>query len=347
LTKIGETEKNTLGVTFVIPMKNAEHTIEKCLRSIVDQAEHQDYDIRIIVVDDASEDSSVERITKFKAEKNIVDVKIIRNKFTKGRAATRNIGLCQVQTPYVAFVDSDVQLPYSWLETCIKQLQKEDTTVCVSARVQPDGYLSHFAGFFGLSVVPKPPTNNVHGSNMLCNSEVIRELRGFDARMPDGEDTDLGYRLLRKGFKIYFVDDLICRHYVQPSIKSLMRRSFSHGLAGTLLFMKYRKLKVQDLAFLALLALLLIGVLFWGFLGSEWLIWLSVPGFLLLLVGGTLFSMSNFNLTRKKHILPLLAIISSMFIVVYLLGRLIGTISAISKLKYMTKPSGNVHKENT
>ena len=108
-------------------------------------------------------------------------------------------------------------------------------------------------------------TNNVHGSNMLCNTKVIRETGRFDVHIRDGEDTDLGYRPLRKGFKIYFIDNIICGHTVQPSMRSLMRRAFPQGCAGSLLLMKYQKLKLQDLAFLAFSALLLIGFLFLGF----------------------------------------------------------------------------------
>ena len=127
----------------------------------------------------------------------------------------------------------------------------------------------------GIYFVLDMHANNVHGSNILCNTKVIRETGGFDVHMPDGEDTDLGYRLLRKGFKIYFIDNIVCRHTVQPSMKSLIRRAFSHGCAGSLLLMKYRKLKLQDLAFSALL---LIGFLFWVFLDPKLLIWLSMFG---------------------------------------------------------------------
>lgn len=241
----------------------------------------------------------------------------------------------------MAFVDSDVKLPSSWLETCIKQIQSNDQVLCVSACVQPDGYLSHFSEFFDLPSIPKRPTNNINGSNMFYKTTIIRELGGFDVGMRDGEDTDLGYRLLRRGFKIHFVDNLMCKHHVQPSIKSLMRRSFSHGRAGTLLFFRYRKPKLQDIAFLALLTLLLISVIFWIFTGPRSLIWLSLFGLLMLLVGGMLFSISNFDLAKKKRVLPLLTIVSSLFLLIHLSGRLANTPSALLHTKVKTKPLRN------
>lgn len=331
MAKVGDAEKDE--VTFVIPMKNAELTIVECLESIVAQAGEQDYKVRIVVVDDASQDNSVAKVTRFKAENDEIDVTLVRNKSTQGRAATRNIGLSHVQTLYVAFVDSDVTLPPHWLEKSIQILRSDTNVACVSASVQPDGYLSHFSSLFGVPVIPKRPTNDIQGANLLCMASIIDESGGFDVRMRDGEDTDLGYRLLRRGFKTYFFDDFQSKHRVQPSFKSLMRRSFSHGRAGTLLFVRYRKLKLQDMAFLALLVLIFVGVVFWIFLGPLSLLWLLLVGVLMLLVGGTLFSLSTFRLSKRKRVLPLLAVVSSVFLLVYLMGRLVGIFPAIRHAK--------------
>ncbi|NWF87664.1 glycosyltransferase [Candidatus Bathyarchaeota archaeon] len=330
-----EFDENDKRITFVVPMKNAEQTIEACLRSICAQAQTVNNEIKIVIVNDNSQDDSAKRVAQFKSRNKTTDVQLIRNEYTMGRAATRNIGLSRVQTPYVAFVDSDVELPSKWLESCIKKFQ-DNRIACVSTSVQPDGYLSHFSELFDVQVIPKRPTNNIHGSNMLCKTAIIRELGGFNVNLPDGEDTDLGYRILHKKLKICFIEDLICKHYVRPSIKSLMKRSFSHGRAGTLLFIRYRKLKSQDVAFLVFLAFIFVAVIFGTLLDPGSIIWFLLCGVFMLLTGSAVFTILNFNFRKKKNVLPAL-IVASLFIFIYLLGRLRGILSVVWRVNKHTK----------
>lgn len=97
-------------LSIVIPVKNREKLIIRCL----DSAYNQSYrPIRVIVVDNNSSDGTVAVVEKWKEKKESDDfsVKIV-SETRPGAAAARNRGLLEVDTDYMLFFDSDdVMLP--------------------------------------------------------------------------------------------------------------------------------------------------------------------------------------------------------------------------------------------
>lgn len=97
-------KKNYL-FTVIIPTYNVEKYIVSTISSVFKQTYT---DFCIIIVDDASTDNTVE-IIKRKYEEEIISGKItlIEQKQNSGPATTRQMGLDNVTTPYVMFLDAD------------------------------------------------------------------------------------------------------------------------------------------------------------------------------------------------------------------------------------------------
>ena len=72
-------------ISVIIPVFNSEKTLFACLSSLLNQKIRDDFEV--IVVNDASTDSTEEKIMEFK--KKIV---YIKNKENKGPAFSRNLG---------------------------------------------------------------------------------------------------------------------------------------------------------------------------------------------------------------------------------------------------------------
>lgn len=87
-------------VSIIIPMYNAEKYITDCIKSCLRQTHTS---IEIIVVDDASTDSSYEIASKF-------PVRLFSNKVNSGTAASRNVGIKEAKGEYIAFLDADDML---------------------------------------------------------------------------------------------------------------------------------------------------------------------------------------------------------------------------------------------
>ncbi|MCB1180062.1 MAG: glycosyltransferase family 2 protein [Leptospiraceae bacterium] len=89
-------------VSIITPMFNSESTIETTILSVKDQS-WQNWEL--ILIDDKSEDKSVEIAKKYM--KNDERIKLIKLKNRQGAAQTRNIGISKSNGRYIAFLDSD------------------------------------------------------------------------------------------------------------------------------------------------------------------------------------------------------------------------------------------------
>lgn len=92
-------------VSIIIAAYNIENYIERCLLSIVNQTLQ---DIEVIVVNDGSTDTTLEKIKEIQSKYNII--KIVNQK-NKGAIEARKIGLEIARGEYILFVDGD-----DWLE---------------------------------------------------------------------------------------------------------------------------------------------------------------------------------------------------------------------------------------
>lgn len=89
-------------VSVIIPAYNAEKYIKKCLDSIINQVYKN---LEIIIIDDASTDSTKEIISMYaKNDNRIIPFYQSTN---KGVSAARNVGLKAATGEYIVFVDSD------------------------------------------------------------------------------------------------------------------------------------------------------------------------------------------------------------------------------------------------
>ena len=89
-------------LTVIIPIYNVENYLRQCLDSLVKQTNIQ---FNAILVNDGSVDTSGS-IAKEYCEK-YKDMFSYIEQENKGQGAARNLGLKNVHTPYVTFLDSD------------------------------------------------------------------------------------------------------------------------------------------------------------------------------------------------------------------------------------------------
>ena len=101
-------------LSVIIPIFKVEKSIEKCLRSVIDQ-EGTDYQIECILVNDCTPDQSMIRAQKIiEAYKgNGISFITIQHEENQGVSAARNSGIHASTGDYVLFVDSDDYIPKS------------------------------------------------------------------------------------------------------------------------------------------------------------------------------------------------------------------------------------------
>ncbi len=91
-------------ISVIVPMYNAEKTIEECLDSLVDQTLFKD--MEIVIVDDHSTDRSPEMVMKYESvyPENILLIRLDKN---AGPGNARNVAMNYASGEYIGFVDSD------------------------------------------------------------------------------------------------------------------------------------------------------------------------------------------------------------------------------------------------
>lgn len=95
--------------TIVIPLFNKEKFILNTLNSVLKQSFN---DFEVIIVEDCSTDDSFQVISTIKSEK----VKVIQHDSNKGLSASRNTGIRNAKSDYIAFLDADDLWKENFLE---------------------------------------------------------------------------------------------------------------------------------------------------------------------------------------------------------------------------------------
>lgn len=187
-------------VSVIIPTYNREKTIEKSIRSVLDQTYSE---LEVIVVDDHSSDNTREVIASINDKR----VRYIRLEKNAGACVARNRGLDCAAGEYIAFHDSDDVWFSQKLEKQMAIFSKTEAEVVVckmhfhdkyNEKVIPahlkEGYLQSSDNLFGIGT-----------QTIVAKREVFERVR-FDETFPRFQDLELLYRL-GKQYTIYCIDE--------------------------------------------------------------------------------------------------------------------------------------------
>jgi len=197
-------------VSVIIPSFNRRHDLCNCLDSVLEQ----EYDpVEIIVVDDCSDDDTVDHINS-----NYADVHVISTDRRYGPSHLRNLGLRKAGGEFILFLDSDVVLPDKKVITRMVKRLSNDTKigeiggeipVYLGIEDEARGKRRDFLGKNHDVVSEKNGAVSEDGKectylatcNCMVRKEVAFEVGGFDPYYKfGGEDADFGYAIRKRGY---------------------------------------------------------------------------------------------------------------------------------------------------
>ncbi len=111
-------------ISVVIPLYNAEKTLEVCISSVLNQSMQP---VEIILVDDGSADGTVKAAEKLC--ERFPSVRLLQQKH-EGTSATRNRGLLEAKSEWVLFLDADDQLAEGALLALTENLDETVDACC-------------------------------------------------------------------------------------------------------------------------------------------------------------------------------------------------------------------------
>jgi mycofactocin system glycosyltransferase len=219
-------------VTVVIPAFGRTDELERCLAAIKD--------VPVIVVDDASPDP--EPIRHAAAAHG---ARLVRHRRNRGPAAARNTGLRLVNTPFVAFVDSDCRPEDGWLDILMPHFD-DPKVAAVAPRVLPgtddSRLLARYEavrsaldmGTRPALVRPGAKLGFVPTATLIVRTSATRDVP-FDEEMRLGEDVDFVWRLTDRGWHVRYQPETRVAHTPRLSPRSWVRRRHEYGTSAAAL----------------------------------------------------------------------------------------------------------------
>ena len=216
----------------------------------------------MIVVDNGSTDKTRDIIKKY-------PVKLLFEK-KRGAAAARNLGLKVAKGNYVAFVDADGILPKKWAVKALNAFRETDEDVVgvggpiLSIEKNEIGRALDALSFGVPRNIRRIYTHALNTTGVMFNIEILGDIK-FDEEMIRGQDTEISFRIRKRGFKLLHDSELYVYHHNPTTYLELFKKWFTYGKSYPLSYLKHRKMRgfgfFSRISFLPIL-LLLIGLSF-------------------------------------------------------------------------------------
>lgn len=188
---------------------NSEKWLNKCLGSVMD-SEIDLNNVHIYVVDNASEDNSVQCLKRIKEkyQKKVGSFEIIESSCNLGFGKANNLGFLRGNSEIVCFFNIDTELFPNTLKSLKEDIEKSDKDVALwELRQFP---YEHPKLYDALT----HETTWSSGAAFAIRREVYDKIGGFDeAIFMYAEDVDLSWRIRSFGYKLKYVPKAVIMHY--------------------------------------------------------------------------------------------------------------------------------------
>lgn len=227
---------NKIDVSIIIPTKNAESDIEKCLNGIFQQKTGLKYEV--VVIDSGSTDNTLQIVEKFPVQL----IPINAEEFGHGK--TRNLGASLAQGKYLVYLTQDAcPADEGWLENLItnftaervagvysRWIPKEDCNPLELRRIlELFGPFKEIRALTGINIddYSKYIKRFIHFSNV--SSAIARDIWQkipFNDYAVFAEDQEWARRVLEAGYTIIYEPKSKVYHSHNDSLKTCFKRGF-------------------------------------------------------------------------------------------------------------------------
>ncbi len=221
-------------VTILVTIKNSALTIKKCVDSLLRQ-NYKNY--KIYIVDSFSTDGTCEILKRYGKR-----IKFEQFKSTPPQAY--NHAIKKINTTLVAFTDGDCVADRNWLKNLVSGFKSDEIAAvagfCKTPRnvnflqklvgIELENRFKHFPEY-----IPRAPTMNI-----CVRTKILKKLR-FNSKLFVGYDTDFGYRLNKKGFKILYEPRAVIYHYHRATWKKIFKQQMTYAKYLPLIYSKHKR----------------------------------------------------------------------------------------------------------
>jgi succinoglycan biosynthesis protein ExoA len=224
-------------VSVLIPVRNEERYIERCLYAVA----AQDYPrerLEVIVIDGMSSDDTTAMIRRFAAESTI-DLKLLRNPVRR-TAAGLNLGLAAARGEIIVRVDGHAAIATDFIRRSVDALLASGVD-CVGGVIESEGdrYIGRAVALamssrFGIGGA----SFRTGGAGLVdtvafgaYRRDVFDRIGGFAEDIDKGEDDEFNYRLLDHRGRILLAPEIRATYTVRGDLGGVWRQYFGYGRA--------------------------------------------------------------------------------------------------------------------
>lgn len=218
-------------VTVAIPARDRSELLRACIAAVPPG-------IPVVVADDGSKDPDA-----IAAICSAHGARLLRRAVSGGPAAARNTLAQAIETPLVAFIDSDCAPAHGWMDALVGHFDDPEVAA-VAPRIRPlapsgeDCLLHRYAtsrsphdmGDVPARVRPGGRVSYVPTAALVVRRAAVSEW--FDESLRYGEDVDLVWRLHEAGWKVIYEPSASVGHSEPDSWSRLLRRRFEYGTSA-------------------------------------------------------------------------------------------------------------------
>lgn len=239
------------------------------INSVIEKTEDLNYEI--FVVDNASNDGSIEAI-----EQKFPDINIIKNPINAGFGAANNLAIKQANGKYILCLNTDILLVNNAIKIMFDYMEKDENknvVVCGGYLVDKDGKPVYSGGNFpsvtniiwkfGLRNIFKKEyakyctalyaneisteeIDQILGADLFLRKSVINEIGSFDEDyFMYSEETDLCKRIKKNGFHIRFVSNAKMIHLEGQSTPNNLNKILTFKKSEMLYLKKHHPYKIH------------------------------------------------------------------------------------------------------
>jgi glycosyltransferase involved in cell wall biosynthesis len=221
------TQYHSLRFSVIIPAKNEEKHIGRCLGSLRSLAFDPQL-FEVIVVDNGSADRTREIAAAFNSP---FSLRVLEQK-NAYISAVRNWGASVAHGAYLAFLDADCEVRSDWLQQADRSISAGITGIFGSFYQIPERSSWIARQWYGDRERKDPgEVSFLPSGNLFVSREILQNVQGFDESIQTNEDFELCQRIRAAGFSITNVPELSVIHWGTPqTLAGFFRKNRWHGM---------------------------------------------------------------------------------------------------------------------
>lgn len=234
-------------ISVIIPVKNAQAFLPKCLESLNNLNYPKDK-YEVIVSDSDSTDKTREIAVSMGAKLVIADGPSV--------CSARNSAFKEAKAEIVAFSDADCVMDKDWLIDAVKYF-KDESIACVGGpSLTPEdetpfgkacGFIFSYPLFtggstYGLIFKRVREVSHNPGCNAIYRRSVLEKVMPVDESFIEGEDVVMNRKIRDLGYKFLYTPDTKVWHYRSSTPKRFWRQNSRYAVGRVLMWRKSRGL---------------------------------------------------------------------------------------------------------